>query len=144
MKKIEFVDQMSYDSERASSVEVSHNFPSVAIPDEDWTIDELLQRHRAGLLTDTGGVDYTDQEEDDSGFEDMVDLEKFRHMDLVDQETHLREARAAMDAYKRIVDERKAADDKVVVEKAARVAERKLRRKIEKDVRSGKAPEEGA
>ena len=67
---------------------IDYDEPSVTVPDEAFTIEQLIQRHRAGLLTDvktpifTNDDTYTDE---DASLDDM-DYEKFGRLDPVDQQ----------------------------------------------------------
>lgn len=74
-------------------VEMAHKLPSVTVPGQSYTIAELMERHMAGLLTDTTmpGV-YPDNDEE---FGD-VDIEKLRDADFVDRDEFLQAGRDAM------------------------------------------------
>lgn len=71
--------------------EKSHLYPSEAVPDQGWTIQELMKRHAAGLMTDLDiqreGT-YT-QSDDEEEF-DIPDMEKMKDADLNEQKEYIR------------------------------------------------------
>lgn len=88
---------------------------SVTVPDQAYSIQELLERHRQGILTDTGisreGF-YPDGEEEPN-FDDP-DLEKLSNSDLVDKQQYLGELQDRIDKGKKIDAKRKSEKDKVL------------------------------
>lgn len=93
--------------------ETSHKMASVTEPDQAWTIAELLERHRQGILTDTQVM--RDGEILDDSTLDDPDLEKLRDSDIVDREEYLSEVHAAVDKVKAA--KKEAADKKAAEEK---------------------------
>lgn len=69
--------------------------PSVTQPNMDYTIAQLLERHRNGLLTDVNREPIYFDDEDDFDAEDM---EKLNQSDLVDKAAYVRSTRERKDA----------------------------------------------
>lgn len=107
--------------------ETCHKFPSVTVPDQELSIEELLKRHQMGLLTD---VDFPDRGvySKDAHFDDQ-DLEKVTRMDLIDQGEFLAAGREALrlqaleaaeaSEKKRLADYNEAVDKAVAAKLAA-------------------------
>lgn len=105
--------------------ERSHLDPSVTVPDQEYTIADLIKRHEQGLLTDLNisrpGV-YT-QTDEDNNF-DVPDIEKIRDADINDQNEYMREINKEVGNYNKAVEEvekerAKAAKEAKAAKKAA-------------------------
>lgn len=100
--KVEHKDSNSWE---LLVTETSDKFPSETVPDQTYSVAELLERHRQGILTDTEirrDTEYVDQ--DDLDF-DTQDFEKFRDSDLVDQDEYMQMVK---DDLQKAEDKRKA------------------------------------
>lgn len=78
--KQNFIDQNTWLPEMAVT-KIDSTLPSMTVPDMGYTIQELIERHRSGLLTDLAqpAIYYDDQDFD------SPDVEKLKHQDLQDQ-----------------------------------------------------------
>lgn len=70
---------------------MDYSMPSATVPDEAYTIEDLMKRHRAGLFTDVKTPIFMndDSYNDEDASLDDIDFEKMRWNDLVDQAEHL-------------------------------------------------------
>ncbi|AKI26872.1 hypothetical protein [Microviridae Bog1249_12] len=112
----------TYDIHRGWELEYtesSHNFPSVTVPNLDFTLAELIERHVRGDLTDLGiGREGLYELDDDSEEFDSPDFEKSAQMDLVDRARFIEETKISKAMYDKAYREAEAAQ-KVADEAAA-------------------------
>lgn len=89
MEKVKVVDQFNF-VPHTLRIEFTKEDRAITVPDQAYSISDLIERHRAGILTDTAIYKepvYLDTED----FDDE-DMEKLRDSDLVEQEEYLRRA----------------------------------------------------
>jgi len=75
---------------------------SLTIPDDSYSIQDLLQRHLDGMAPDvlkSPLYDLQADEDSDQGH-DLEDMSKFPDLDFADQDSVLRSARMVQDAYR--------------------------------------------
>lgn len=98
MKKLDFVD---FDYRRVGAYlvpmipcpETSHKFPSQTQPDLAYDVDELIERHRAGILTDLDVMKnprYAEEPDFDS-----PDMEKVGNADIAERHEFIQEGKRA-------------------------------------------------
>lgn len=84
------VTAFTHNSEWANE-KMDYRMASCTVPDEAYTIEDLMKRHRAGLFTDVKTPIFMNEDsytDEDSSLDD-IDLEKMRFSDLVTQREHL-------------------------------------------------------
>lgn len=81
------VTQFNYDPVLAMT-KIDPNEKSVTVPDQAYSIQELIERHRQGILTDVNV--FRDPIYLDTDDHDDVDMEKMRDGDLTEQEDYFR------------------------------------------------------
>ena len=64
--------------------ETSHKHKSMTTPDQAYTIEELLARHHAGMLTDISTPSYFPDEQSDFDDDDLEAVNRMDYMDRVD------------------------------------------------------------
>lgn len=102
--------------------EMSHEEPSITQPDQAYTIEQLMDRHRKGILTDLQiqkeAIFY-----DEMDF-DSPDVEKLKDMDIQDRVEFVENQKEMIQNFKDEVDQKRAAE-KLAKEQAEAEAEAK-------------------
>ena len=90
--KVEAINQFSY---QMATPEDSHKHASVTVPDQGFTIDDLLKRHEMGLLTD---IDFPDRGVflPNASLDDP-DMEEVNRMDVIDRSDFLQAGKTALE-----------------------------------------------
>lgn len=101
------VDEYSW---KISYSELSHTLPSVTEPDQAYTIAELLERHRQGILTDT--EIHKDGYFNEHADFDSPDFEKFSDSDLTEKADYFTARRSEMEEIRKASEEKEAARKK--------------------------------
>ena len=81
------------------SSEKSHLFPSVTVPDQSYSLTELLERHRQGILTDTEIMKEAQYMDEEFTNFDSPDVEKLRDADLTEREEYIQYVKNAKDSF---------------------------------------------
>lgn len=120
---------------------MEHGDPvSVTLPDESYSIQELLDKFSTGL---DPGV-FRQPSFDDGADFSSPDLEKLRDSDLVDKEEYSRELRGTIASQERVIVTKnaaeKAASDVLAMEAEELKAELKVRRAERKQAAGGTGP----
>ena len=64
--------------------ETSHKHKSFTVPDQAYSVEELLARHHAGMLTDVVTPSYFPDEQSDFDDDDLEAVNRMDYMDRVD------------------------------------------------------------
>ena len=64
--------------------ETSYKKKSMTVPDQAYTVEELLARHHAGMLTDVVTPSYFPDEQSDFDDDDLEAVNRMDYMDRVD------------------------------------------------------------
>jgi hypothetical protein len=121
---VRVIDQFNFDWTTGLSRKCCED-ESVTIPDQSYTIKELLDRHRQGQLTDVDiGRDPVYYDHDDY---DDPDVEKLGTMDLVDKAEFVAEGRRVSKMIKDQEAKAKKAKDKEEFDSLVQSEARKLR-----------------
>lgn len=103
------------------SREISHRYPSLTVPDQAFSIAELLERHQKGLLTDLA-IGRTPIYSKDAHFDDQ-DMEKLMDSDIVDRMEFVNAGKAVVEAERaaKAKSEREAAEKRESAEFQAKL-----------------------
>lgn len=128
-------DQMNFVPFQDVDSETSHLFPSVTVPDQSYTIEELIERYRAGILTDLE-IAKEPVYYENSDF-DSPDMEKMMRSDIVEKQEFVDAGKAVLDAVR--------AKEKADGEQKAKLAEEaRINQLVEERVKAQKKPLKGS
>lgn len=105
--KIEFQNNYNYVEEKGEV----NNEPSMTVQEDSFTIQQLMERHLAGMpLEGKTTMDFESEDEDD------LDLESFNRMDLTEKDEVIRNIKKDISEKQEYLEELKAAQEAAELE----------------------------
>lgn len=129
MKK-KYISSLEFDYTKLPRVECSQDFPAVTEPNQAWSLEQILDRHRKGQLTSLGPIDFSGSQFHVG--EDELNPEVVSRMDACDQMDFAKRVKEGHGEYlnKKAISDKEEAD-RLAKAKSERLAAKRSKLKDE-------------